>query len=215
MPIKNMYYSMIPVVLLFGALSAWADHGCGVSDVLSKKQARALEVRPSTREEQIASYYRERASLERHCKDSASHLTEQAILEQSSLFGEWTGRSKHFYDLTRISSYVLNAKGQPPVELANLQESAAALFDAQQRFFETLTRTQRAALSSQLHALEKLRHDTEKRLNRLATGTTSSANRSYFKTVSGLRRDLEGWNAEQQEIANRLGIHSHESAERR
>lgn len=139
----------------------------------------------------------------------------QATAEQSSLFSNWTGRSSHFYDLTRINTYLLSAKGQPPIELSQLQNSAAALFEAQQRFLETLTGTQRVSLSSHLHAIEKLHHDIEKRLNRLATGTASPASTSYFNTVSGLKRDLEVWNVEQKEIANRLGIQSHEVAAER
>ena len=129
-----------------------------------------------------------------------------ATPEQSSLFSNSIGSSNHFYDLTRISSYVLNAKGQPPVELVQLQNSAAALFDAQQRFFETLTETQRLALRSQLGAIQKLRQDVETRLSCLAAGTTSPASAAYLKTVRGLKRDLEGWNVKQQQIANRLGI---------
>ena len=142
-------------------------------------------------------------------------LRVQATPEQRSLFSDWTGSSSHFYDLTRINTYLLSAKGQPPIELSQLQNSAAALFDAQQRFLETLTGTQRVSLSSHLHAIEKLHHDIEKRLNRLATGTASPASTSYFNTVSGLKRDLEGWNVEQKEIANRLGIQSHEVAAER
>lgn len=130
----------------------------------------------------------------------------RATADQSSLFSNSIVSSNHFYDLTRISSYVLNAKGQPPVELVQLQNSAAALFDAQRRFVETLTETQRLALRSQLRAIEKLHHDVETRLSRLAAGTTSPASASYFKAVRRLKRDLEGWNVKQQQIANRLGI---------
>lgn len=298
MPIKTKYYLMIPVVLLFGALFAWADQGSGVSDLLTKKEAKALEATANTPEEhmKLATYYREQARrldekvryhrdraemylrhsfpldgkmgvpMWRRCDDWASQFAEeeqrsivlakfhaakafgseaganafanafaqparrgllttaspdkrglrvQATPEQSSLFSNWTVNSSHFYDQTRISTYLLSAKGQPAVELSQLQNSAAALFDAQQRFLETLTETQRVSLSSHLHAIEKLHHDIEKRLNRLATGTASPASTSYFNTVNGLKRDLEGWKVEQQEIANRLGIQSQEvTAER-
>ena len=136
----------------------------------------------------------------------ADGLRIHATPEQSSLFSNSTGSSNHFYNLTRISSYVLDAKGRPTVELAQLQNSAAALFDAQQRFFETLTETQKLALRSQLRAIEKLRQDVETRLSCLAAGTTSPASAAYLKAVTGLKRDLEGWNVNQQQIANRLGI---------
>lgn len=130
----------------------------------------------------------------------------QVTSEQSSLFSNWIASSNHFYDLTRIGRYVLNAKGQPQVELVQLQTSAAALFDAEQRFVETLTGTQRAALRSNLHGIEKRDHDIEERLNRLTTGMTSPASICYFKTVSGLKRDLERSNVEQHAIASRLGF---------
>ena len=285
MPIKTKYYSMIPVVLLFGTLFAWADQGSGDSDLLTKKEAKALEATANTPEEhmKLATYYREQTRkldekvryseemaesyrqhsfpldgkmavpMWRRCEDWASEFAEeekramelakfhaakafgseaaanafaqpdhsgvlttgsahrrevktQITPEQSSLFSIWIASSDHFYDLTRIGSDVLNAKRQLPVELVQLQKSAAALFDTEQRFLETLTGTQRMALRSQLHAIEKRHHDIEKRVNRLATGTTSPASASYFKTISGLKSDLEGCNVEQQAIASRLGF---------
>jgi len=284
MPVKSKYYLTIPVVLLVGAF-AWAGQGSGVSDVLTKKEARALEATANTPEEhmKLASYYREQARkldekvryneemaemyrrhpfpfagkmsvpMQRRCNDWAARfaaeeeramvlanlhaakafgseaaanafaqpdhfgalttrladrreLKTQVTPEQGSLFSTWIGSSNHFYDLTRMGSYVVNAKGQPPVELLQLQKSAAALFDAEQRFLETLTGTQRVALRSHLHAIEKRHHDIEKRVNRLATGTTSPTSTSYFNTVSGLKSDLEGCNVEQQAIAGRLGF---------
>lgn len=205
MPGKTIIVCVIPVFLSFAVSFAWANDECGVSGVLAKR-SNMLKVAPSSRAEQIASYYRERALLERRCKDSRFYLNEQATPEQSSLFAEWAGSSSHFYALTRISSYVFNAKGQPPVEFAKLQASAASLFDSQRRFTEALTSSQRAALRSQLHGIEKLRRDSEKRLNRLAPGTLVPASPSYLKAVRRLKRDLQDWNFEQQEIANRIGI---------
>ena len=206
MPAKNNYRSLvIPALLSFAVSFAWANDECSVSGVLAKR-SNILKVAPSSRAEQIARYYRERALLERPCKDSRFYLSEQATPEQSSLFAEWAGSSSHFYALTRISSYVFNAKGQPPVEFAKLQDSAASLFDSQRRFTEALTTTQRAAVRSQLHRIEKLRRDSEKRLNRLASGKLDPASSSYLKPVRGLKRDLQDWKVEQQEIANRLGI---------
>lgn len=136
----------------------------------------------------------------------SKHLT-QATPEQSFLFQKWAGSSSNFYDLTRTSTYLLNAKGEPIVEFSKLQASAGALFDAQQQFVATLTGVQRRALRSQLRAVERLRHDAEKQLNWLAAGTaTSPASTSYVKTVRKLKSDLEHWNTEQQRIALQLGM---------
>ena len=209
MPVKCRYYSVIFVVLLFGALPAWANDGCAISEVISRRPTRAFEARPITRGEQIASYYRERALLERQCAYSTAHLSEAATPEQNSLFISWTGSYSHFYEQARLDSYVFNAKGKPPVEFAKLQNSAASLFDSQQRFIETLTSTQRVALRSQLHGIERLRVDSEKRLYRLANGKPSPVSGSYVKTVNMLKRDLEEWSIKQREIANRLGIQLH------
>lgn len=203
MPAQNNYRLLvIPAFLSFAVSFAWANDECGVL----AKRSNMLKVAPSSRAEQIASYYRERVLLERRCKDSRFHLNEQATPEQSSLFFEWAGSSSHFYTLTRIGSYVINAKGQPPVEFAKLQDSAASLFDSQRRFTEALTSTQRAALRSQLHGIERLRRDSEKRLNRLASGKLSPASLSYLKYVRRIKRDLQNWKVKQQEIASRLGI---------
>ncbi len=125
---------------------------------------------------------------------------------QSSLFSDWIGSSTNLYDLTRADTYMISANGEPPVELVQLQRSAEALFDAEHRFVESLTGTQRVALRSHLHAIEKHRHDIKKRLDRLNTGTMSPASASYFKAVSGVKRDLQACNVEQQAIASRFGF---------
>lgn len=205
MPIKSTYYSVILMIPLFGALS-WADQECSVSDVQTKNQAMALEARANTRAEQIAKYYRERAPLQSHSKDWASYFLERATPEQSSLFTELADSSNHLYNLTRINSSLISAKGLPSADLAQLQSSAAALFVDQQQFLESLTGAQREAVSLHLHAIEQIHHDVKKRLNRLANGTISPTSANYFKLVNRLKRDLERWNGEQDEIANRLGI---------
>jgi hypothetical protein len=132
--------------------------------------------------------------------------TIQATGEQSSLFHNSAAASARFYDLTRILTYFVSAKGKPAIGMPELRESATALFDSEQQFLQTLTEPQRTAVGSHLRAIERLRREVENGIDRLANGTQSPSSSSYFKSAQKIKGSIENWHNEQHEIALRLGI---------
>ncbi len=130
----------------------------------------------------------------------------QASREQSSLFHESMAASIRFYDRTKILTYIVSAKGQPLIDAPELRKSAAALFDAQQQFVESLTEPQKAAIDPHLRDIEKLRRDVEYGLDRLERRTVSPDSTSYFRAARKIKQSLERWHVEQQQIGLELGI---------
>jgi hypothetical protein len=137
-----------------------------------------------------------------------SSVTTQATREQSSLFLDSVAASVRFYDLTRILTYFVSANGGPSIEMPKLKKSAAALFDTQQRFLQSLTEPQKTATDAHLRTIEKLRRDIENGLERLGNGRAFPAGGSYFKTAKKMKGSIESWYNEQQEIALQLEIQS-------
>jgi hypothetical protein len=130
----------------------------------------------------------------------------QATAEQSSLFQDSAAASIHFYDLTRILTYVVSANAEPSIELPELRKSAAALFDTQRQFLESLTEPQKAAVDEHLRAMQTLRRDVEAGLDRLENRAASPTSRSSFNIAKKIKGGVEKWHNEQQAIALQLGI---------
>ena len=215
---SRMYCLLISVILLVGALLARADQGRG-SDSVTKKQSNVAPASETPDLHGVKGFgsdedptdfpklarFKLVNSLE---GDRLGHFV-QATPDQRSLFQNWASASNHFYELTRINSYLLSAKGNPAADLSRLQASAAAMFEVQQEFVGNLTDTQRQALSSRLRFIDKFRHDSETRLNWLAARTElPSGSTSYFKAITKLKSDVERLAFEQEEIALKLRIHS-------
>ncbi len=130
----------------------------------------------------------------------------QATAQQSSLFQDSAAAAAHFYDLTRILAYVASANAEPSIELPELRKSAAALFDTQQQFLESLTEPQKAAVDEHLRATQKLRRDVEDGLDRLENRTASPTTRSTLNIAKTIKGAVEKWHSEQKDIALQLGI---------
>ena len=130
----------------------------------------------------------------------------QTSQHQSSLFLDSTAAFAHFYDLARILTYVVSGRGEPSIEMPELRKSAAALFDTQHQFLQSLTEPQRTVIDAPLRTIEKLRREVEHELDQLGNGTASPASGSYFSIAKKLKRNVESWHSEQQEIALQLGI---------
>jgi len=130
----------------------------------------------------------------------------QATAEQSSLFKDSAAASIHFYDLTRILTYVVSANPEPSIEMPEVRKSAAALFDTQRQFLESLTEPQKAAVDAHLRAMQTLRRNVEDGLDRLENRTASPTSRSSFNIAKKIKGDVDKWHNEQRGIALQLGI---------
>jgi len=137
---------------------------------------------------------------------STDGLMIQATAEQSSLFKDSAAASIHFYDLTRILTYVVSANAEPSIEIPELRKSAATLFDSQRQFLESLTEPQKAAVDAHLRAMQTLRRDVEDGLDRLENRAASPTSRSSFNIAKKIKGGVEKWHNEQQGIALQLGI---------
>jgi hypothetical protein len=62
---------------------------------------------------------------------TAANRVVPANRDQTSLFEAWSAASARFYDRTKVLTYIVDAKGKPPVAIAELRTCAAGLFDAQ------------------------------------------------------------------------------------
>lgn len=137
---------------------------------------------------------------------SSGGRTIQASAQQSSLFRESVAAAMRFYDRSKILTYVVSAKGQSLIDTTELRKSAAALFDAQQQFLQSLTEPQKAALGPRIREMQKLQRDVEKGLNELEQDAASPASARYFKAARRIKQSLEKWHVEQHQAGLELGI---------
>jgi hypothetical protein len=137
--------------------------------------------------------------------DAPPNLTDSTP-QQSSLFHDSAAATARFYDLTRILTYFVSAKGEPSIEMPELRKAATVLFDTQQQFFQSLGDRQKTAINAQLRTIDKLRRNVERELDRLGDSKTFPTSNSYFNAAKGMKGSLENWHNQQQEIAQELGI---------
>jgi hypothetical protein len=131
-----------------------------------------------------------------------------ATAAQSALYQQWEASSAHFYDLTRILTYIVSAKGTPLADITELKSAASTMFDSQQRFAQSLTEGQKATLGTRLQVIARLQDQSEHGLLDLGHTTAGATSRSYFNTAKQIKKNVESWHAIQQEIADRLHIPS-------
>lgn len=129
----------------------------------------------------------------------------EASPAQNSLYRESINASTHFYDDTRILAYVVSATGRPTIDTRDLRKSATVLFTVQRQFFDSLTTAQQIAIEPSRHDIEKARRDIEYALSRLEQ-TTSSTDKAYFKSVTKMKKSLERWHSDEQQIGVALGL---------
>lgn len=137
---------------------------------------------------------------------STAGLMIQATAQQSSLFQDSAAAAAHFYDLARILAYVVSANAELSIEMPELRKSAAALFDTQRQFLESLTGPQKTAVDEHLRAMQKLRRDVEDGLDRLENRIASPIAKSSLNAAKAIKGAVEKWHGEQKDIALQLGI---------
>jgi hypothetical protein len=126
--------------------------------------------------------------------------------EQSIQFQESMAAGARLFDRTKLLTYVVSAKGEPPVATMELRQSAQALFDEQQQFLQSLSAAQKAAIAPCIHDMEKLRRGIEQSLDRLAARAAAPQSGCYFKAARAIKHDLQSWHVEELNIGERLGI---------
>lgn len=130
----------------------------------------------------------------------------QVTATQGSLFLESVTAAMRFYERSKILSYFVSAKGQALIETVELRRSATALFDSHERFLQSLTEAQRAALGPRTRELKKLQRAIERALKELDRDAASPAGVPYFQAAKKIKHSLEKWHAEQRQIGVDLGI---------
>ncbi len=125
--------------------------------------------------------------------------------KQTALYRKSVSISTRFYDRARILTYVVSAKGQAPVDIRELRESAAELFDTQQEFLQSLSEVQKVAVAPNLRDIDTARREIEKALIRL-DGTILPAKKSYFNSAKKIKQNLERWHNNEQQIGIALGL---------
>jgi hypothetical protein len=126
--------------------------------------------------------------------------------DQVSLYAALQTASAHFYDQTRVLTYIVNANGTLPVAIPELRQSATSVFETQDRFLASLRESQLEGIKGHVSNMQILRLNIGEELNKLERQLADRRNQGQFKTAKKLKETMQQWHSEQREIGYELEI---------